>query len=400
MQNEHIVLCGNYNLYMNTRLDKLDTMPEHHDNQNYLEDITSFLEINNLVDVWQTLHPDEKFFTWHRGNKRTRLDYIFCSDHLLNFIEDSSILPGIQWDHSLLNLSLISGNKQNRGKGFWKFNSSLLHDSVYVENIKNIQNVSSIYTDSVDKGAVWEFIKLEIRTYTIPYCIKKNEQKHAYERELNKKYEQLYIIINSDSVLNETMLEDFHETKSVLENLERERARGIILRSKSQWVEEGEKKNTAYFLRLEKQDYCNKLITKIKKEDKIVTNPVDILEEGKDFYMKLFSDNSRPGRINGQGICDENNFINNPTLPKLSDVQRTQCEGLMTENELLKSIKLKKKPPGTDGLTAEFYKFFWQDIKHVLLASINYALAYGKLSVEQRRGIISLLSFWTKTVCN
>ena len=65
----------------------------------------------------------------------------------------------------------------------------------------------------------------------------------------------------------------------------------------------------------------------------------------------------------------------------------------MAENELLKSIKSFKnnKTPGTDGLTAEFYKFFWQDIKHVLLASINYGLAYGKLSVEQRRGIISLL---------
>ena len=160
-----------------------------------------------------------------------------------------------------------------------------------MENIKNIiQNVSSIHTDSVDKGAVWEFIKLEIRSYTIPYCIKKKKQKHAYERELNKKCEKLHRIINSDSVLNETMLEDFRETKSELENFERERARGIILRSKSQWVEEGEK-NTAYFLRLEKQNYCNELITKIKKEDKIITNPVDILEEGKSFYMKLFSDN-------------------------------------------------------------------------------------------------------------
>ena len=65
----------------------------------------------------------------------------------------------------------------------------------------------------------------------------------------------------------------------------------------------------------------------------------------------------------------------------------------MTENELLNSIKSFKNnnPPVKDGLTAELYKLFWQDIKHVLLASINYALAYGKLSVEQRRGIISLL---------
>ena len=45
-QNEHIDLGGNYNLYMNPGLDKLDTMLKHHDNQNYGEDITSFLEIN------------------------------------------------------------------------------------------------------------------------------------------------------------------------------------------------------------------------------------------------------------------------------------------------------------------------------------------------------------------
>ena len=104
MQNEHIVLGGDYNIYMNPRLDKLDTMPEHHDNQNYREDITSFLDINNLVDVWRTLNPNERFFTWHRGDKRTRLDYIFCSDHLLNFFENTCILPGIQSDHSLLKL--------------------------------------------------------------------------------------------------------------------------------------------------------------------------------------------------------------------------------------------------------------------------------------------------------
>ena len=65
----------------------------------------------------------------------------------------------------------------------------------------------------------------------------------------------------------------------------------------------------------------------------------------------------------------------------------------MTENELLKGITSFKnnKTPVTGGLTAEFYNFFWQDIKHVLLASINYALSYGKLSVEQKRGVISLL---------
>ena len=153
-------------------------------------------------------------------------------------------MPGIlQSDHSLLKLSLMSGNKQNRGKGFWKFNSSLLHDSVYVENIKNIiQNVAFIDTDSVDKGQYGKLSNEKLRLILFHIVSKRKNQKHAYERELNKKYEQLHSIIISDSAINETTLEEFHKIKSELENFERERARGVILRSKSQWVEEGKKK--------------------------------------------------------------------------------------------------------------------------------------------------------------
>ena len=65
-------------------------------------------------------------------------------------------------------------------------------------------------------------------------------------------------------------------------------------------------------------------------------------------------------------------------------MEKISCEGALTENELLKSIKAFKngKTPGTDGLTAEFYKFFWADIKRYLLDSINFALENGIMSVE------------------
>ena len=49
------------------------------------------------------------------------------------------------------------------------------------------------------------------------------------------------------------------------------------------------------------------------------------------------------------------------------------------------------KSPGTDGLTNEFYKFFWKDIKHLILDSLNYALISGELSTDQKRGIITLI---------
>merc|ERR1712218_678225 len=47
--------------------------------------------------------------------------------------------------------------------------------------------------------------------------------------------------------------------------------------------------------------------------------------------------------------------------------------------------------PGSSGFTGDFYKFFWRDIKHFALNSINYSYEQGSLSVTQRLGIITLI---------
>ena len=134
-------------------------------------------------------------------------------------------------------------------------------------------------------------------------------------------------------------------------------------------------------------------------DENIITDPEEILEEGPKFYHTLYSDNTN--LISNQRrdeIIDS--FIKSKYLPKLSEIEKNQCEDVLTERELLKSIKAFKngKTPGTDGLTAEFYKFFWLDIKGYLLASIIFALENGIMSMEQRRAIISLLPKKKRTV--
>ena len=391
MTNEHTVLAGDFNLYLNPRLDKLDQINEAQDNRNYRSDIQSFMEVNNIVDIWRTINPDKKFFTWHRGNKRSRLDYILTSEHLMNFIDQCSILPGIHSDHSLLKMSLTIGNNANKGRGFWKFNSSLLHDAAYVTKVKEIiTNVSENYSTINDKSMLLEIMKLEIRTQTIPYCVKLKRQKEEHERQLNKKYTILYEATqNADC--SQQIWDELQQTKCQLEALERERARGIMLRSRAQWVEEGEK-NTSYFLRLEKHNYCNKLITKLNVDGKEITEPSEILKSGKNFYATLYKESNI--NANSEQICEKiKHFTIDTPLPMLDETQKRSCEGTITESEILKSLKSFKNgtSPGTDGLTAEFYKYFWCDIKLYFLASINYALGQKQLSVEQRRGIISLI---------
>ena len=49
------------------------------------------------------------------------------------------------------------------------------------------------------------------------------------------------------------------------------------------------------------------------------------------------------------------------------------------------------KSSGSDGLLAEFYTPLWDEIKVVLINSLNAAYHMGELSPTQKRGILTLL---------
>ncbi len=169
---ENTIKGGEFNLYLNPRLDKLDTMPDSHDNPVYWENILSFLQTENFTDIWRTLNPYVHIFT--SLFTRSRLDYFFTSDHLLNTIKNVEILLGFDSDHSLICISFLNDTKENVGKGFWKFNSSLLHDSEYVNSIKQLLAESTEKVKHIeDKIITCELIKLEIRNIIVLYYINK-----------------------------------------------------------------------------------------------------------------------------------------------------------------------------------------------------------------------------------
>ena len=57
-----------------------------------------------------------------------------------------------------------------------------------------------------------------------------------------------------------------------------------------------------------------------------------------------------------------------------------------------------QKSPGSDGITVEFYKLFWNDVKEFYINSINYSFQTGSLTDLQKQSIITLLPKQNKDI--
>ena len=80
-------------------------------------------------------------------------------------------------------------------------------------------------------------------------------------------------------------------------------------------------------------------------------------------------------------------------IPRILKEDRDNLEKPITQEEMLQALKgmQNDKSSGLDGFPAEFYKFFWQDIKNNLFHSYMTSLDKGILSISQHIGVITLI---------
>jgi len=138
------------------------------------------------------------------------------------------------------------------------------------------------------------------------------------------------------------------------------------------------------------------LISNLEINGTLTSDQQKITKEQHHFYSSLYEE-----KLNHKDkayMNSINNLFEGIQCPKLSETQKNFCDNSINETEILKNLKLLKngKTPGTDGLPPEFYKFFWTDIKDFIKDSIIHAFSNNELSIEQKRGIITLIPKKTK----
>ena len=199
---------------------------------------------------------------------------------------------------------------------------------------------------------------------------------NAGEKEIISKIEELFG--KGGEIENPENLKQRNDLENELKINREGKVKSSILKSKANWIENGEK-CSKYFCNLETKRYTEKLLTKTE----------DIMSEQKHFYENLYSKKEHLSHRKTNIFLDDDN----PYFTKISDEDKTLCDAELTLADCLNYLKQLKneKSPRIDGFTVEFFKFFWKDLGVYLFRSIKHAIQTGELSITQRQGIITLI---------
>lgn len=144
------------------------------------------------------------------------------------------------------NIGTSIGVKRN---SLWVFNASLVNDAHFKKMMSNFLKRAATELKMTENVNVWwDDMKNRIKKKCIYYAKEKRWKENIRENELK-------IILNEETILldkeKNRSPEKYLSTKQELENIEKKRCLGAAIRSRFQYLYEGEK-CTAFFLRARK----------------------------------------------------------------------------------------------------------------------------------------------------
>lgn len=111
------------------------------------------------------------------------------------------------------------------------------------------------------------------------------------------------------------------------------------------------------------------------------------METEREYYKKLYT-SKNPDKTEIQEYIKNTKIQNH-----LSKKDSQTLEGILTEEECTNAVfKMKlNKSPGFDGISVEFYRTFWPQLKSFVVQVFNKCYERGELTNLQKIGLISLI---------
>ena len=373
--NGYLILIGDFNLVMNVNNDRLGSKMNNVKSLNVILDIC---EEFVLCEIWRTKNENERCFSWYRTKpnlQASRIDFALISQELNDLCENCGYINGLQTDH-LAFFVYLNITENERGRGYWKLNTTYLINNEYI-NVMN-HTFEEIERTCQHKNIKdkWEYAKFRLKEESMEFSRNKASEIELIIAQLSEN------ICDMEAKLENANLNLLEKTKTDLEEFMEHKVKACIFRSKVRYYEHGEKP-TKYYFNLEKSKYkaktCNALYD---DSNNLVSDTQGILKLQERYYQSLYSENTQVhfSMENTYGI-------------KVSKEYREKNQLGFTMDELAIAVKQlpNGKTCGYDGLPIEFYKIFWNKIKHMMYNLINEVYKSGLLHNTALLGVMNLI---------
>ena len=136
----------------------------------------------------------------------------------------------------------------------------------------------------IDDQSFFEQVLLQIRGMAITYSSLKKKEAESRKKELEDSITRLENLRHVNVHTNPNIEEQLQNLKNEQEVMRKEYIKGLFVRTRAKWIEEGEKP-TKYFLSLEKRNFVNKTVAKLVNSDNsTISKQEDILLAIESFY--------------------------------------------------------------------------------------------------------------------
>ena len=375
---EDRILVGDFNLVLNTRIDRLNSK---YNNYRAAVALKSLMKDYHMCDIWRERNPTAKIYSWNRktvkGPEAGRLDYILATRGIDALCENIMYVPTMLSDHCPI-FAVFTENDDERGPGYWKFNSTHLKKNSFTESLTAHIQKDLEATKNMKAMTRWETMKKRLQKF-----LKQESRKTTQgEKEVIGHLAEVVATYELNFPLNEQEYSLYEATKIDLNEALRQKSKGLIFRSKAKWYGEGEE-NTKYFFALEKaKSNAKNTRLLLDAEGQPVTGNKNVLQLQKDFYQNLYKSNQE---IKFQ-------FVNSEQISIPQGIS-AKDETPFNLQELTAAVKAMKfnKAPGPDGLTTELYQFLWPHLGSVLLNAYNEAFQEECIYKSAREGVLNLI---------
>jgi exonuclease III len=376
----HDILLGDFNCISDPILDRIrgSLVPSSLTGSLELAALASSL---STVDIWRHLHPTQQNVTWRSNTVGSRLDRIFVDRGLSQFATCSQFTCSSS-DHDLI-ICKVDAPLVQRGRSYWKLNTSALSSSDYQEKITRLIDTITARTDLTISDR-WDLLKDRVRDVSIKFgTAQKKLRTTDMDFATQKHSDALRAWADNASDENVTKLRD---AKTELDNLEHKQYQAAAIRSRVTWLLKGER-CTRYFCSLEKSRASANIITALQHPitNVLSTTVNDLCDTAAEYNERLYT----PEQDIDEDAVKEL-LVHMPTIP---DAQRNLLDAEITLEELKAAVKKSptNKCPGLDGIPVDFFATFFTQLGPLLLDVFNSAVATGMLPKSCRSGVICLL---------